>query len=74
MADKKDAETKQASTMLLSHFHTPNPPFPLFTASSKHCRQWGKGVIAVFYVKSMINIVLVDEHLMHLLNIWDQLG
>eukprot|EP00957_Ditylum_brightwellii_P045694 3467255-Ditylum_brightwellii.AAC.1 len=25
MADEKDTETKQASTMLLSHLHTPNP-------------------------------------------------
>ena len=33
MADEKDAETKQASTMLLSHLHTPNPPCPPFTAS-----------------------------------------
>eukprot|EP00957_Ditylum_brightwellii_P049299 3740601-Ditylum_brightwellii.AAC.1 len=33
MSNKKDAETKQASTILLSHLHTPNPPCPPFTAS-----------------------------------------
>eukprot|EP00957_Ditylum_brightwellii_P039077 2953719-Ditylum_brightwellii.AAC.1 len=33
MADKKNAEMKEASTMLLSHLHTPNTPCTPFTAS-----------------------------------------
>eukprot|EP00957_Ditylum_brightwellii_P145796 11101881-Ditylum_brightwellii.AAC.1 len=74
MADKKDAETKQASTMLLSCLHTLNPPWPPFTASFKHCRQWGEGGIAIFYAKKLINVVLVDKQLTHVLNILDQLG
>ena len=74
MADEKDAETKQASTMLLSHLHTPNPPCPSFTASFKHCRQWGGEGIAVFYAKKLINVALVDKQLTHVLNVWDQLG
>eukprot|EP00957_Ditylum_brightwellii_P153540 11686232-Ditylum_brightwellii.AAC.1 len=74
MADKKDAETKQSSTMLLSRLHTQNPPSPPFTVSFNHCRQWGEGGIAAFYAKTSINVVLVDEQLMHVLNIWDQLG
>eukprot|EP00957_Ditylum_brightwellii_P074419 5654189-Ditylum_brightwellii.AAC.1 len=33
MADEKDAETKQASTMLLSHLHNFNSLCPPFTSS-----------------------------------------
>eukprot|EP00957_Ditylum_brightwellii_P027324 2065698-Ditylum_brightwellii.AAC.1 len=65
MVDKKDTETKQTSTMLLSHLHTPNSPCPPFTASFEHCRQWGEGGIVVFYAKTLINIVLVDKQLTH---------
>jgi hypothetical protein len=74
MADEKVAETKQASTMLLSHLHTPNPPCPPFTASFEHCRQWGEGGIVIFYAKKLINVALVDKQLTHVLNVWDQLG
>eukprot|EP00957_Ditylum_brightwellii_P036300 2749274-Ditylum_brightwellii.AAC.1 len=41
MADKKDTETKQASTMLLCRLYTKKPPCPPLSASFKHCRQWG---------------------------------
>eukprot|EP00957_Ditylum_brightwellii_P010845 821795-Ditylum_brightwellii.AAC.1 len=74
MADEKVAVTKQASTMLLSCLHTSNPSSSPSTSSFKHCRQWGEAGIAIFYAKSLINVVLVDEHLTHVLNIWDQLG
>eukprot|EP00957_Ditylum_brightwellii_P112961 8613818-Ditylum_brightwellii.AAC.1 len=69
MAYKKDTETKQASTMLLSHLHVTNPPHPPYTASFKHCRQWGEGGIAIFYAKTLISTVLVDKQLMHVDNI-----
>eukprot|EP00957_Ditylum_brightwellii_P044392 3368949-Ditylum_brightwellii.AAC.1 len=65
---------KQASTMLLSHLHTPKSPCPPFTASLEHCSQWGEGGIVIFYVEKLINVVLVDEQLTHVLDVWDQLG
>eukprot|EP00957_Ditylum_brightwellii_P200694 15299417-Ditylum_brightwellii.AAC.1 len=67
MADKKGAETKQASNMLLQCLNTRNPPSPPFLASFKHCRQWGEGGIAVFYTKTLLNVMLVDKQLMHVL-------
>eukprot|EP00957_Ditylum_brightwellii_P116799 8908563-Ditylum_brightwellii.AAC.1 len=73
MEDKRDAETEQARTMLLCYLHTPNPPCPPLTASLRHCRQWGEGGIAVFYTKTLINIVLMGKQLMHVLGVWDHL-
>eukprot|EP00957_Ditylum_brightwellii_P203474 15334762-Ditylum_brightwellii.AAC.1 len=74
MADKKDADTKQASNMLLCNLHILKAPYPFYTVSLKHCCHWEEGGIAVFYTKTLINVVFVHKKVMHMLNLWDQLG
>eukprot|EP00957_Ditylum_brightwellii_P162064 12338489-Ditylum_brightwellii.AAC.1 len=64
-------QSKHHAAELLAHL---KPPCPPFSASFKHCRQWGKAGIAVFYAKKLLNIVLVDKQLTHVLDLLDQLG
>eukprot|EP00957_Ditylum_brightwellii_P132036 10067513-Ditylum_brightwellii.AAC.1 len=57
---RSDEASKHHAALLLAYLKKPCPPF---TASFKHCRQWGEAGIAVSCPKKTINVVLMNEQL-----------
>eukprot|EP00957_Ditylum_brightwellii_P191524 14581536-Ditylum_brightwellii.AAC.1 len=63
---RSDKASKHHAALSLAHL---KPFCPPFSASFKHCRQWGEEGIAVSCAKKLINVVFMDKQLMHVLNI-----